>query len=88
MQLDGGTARWRAALIATGVASGVAFVALALAVAGGPLPIDLTVAEWLRPLRLGFTGAVIDAFNLLGQALVWDALVVVVAIALGLRGRP
>jgi len=30
---------------------------------------------------------VIDAFNLLGQALVWDALVVVVAIALWLRGR-
>ena len=78
---------WRAVLLATAVASGIAFVLLALGVAGGPLGMDLTLNDGLRPLRFGLTGTVIDAVNLLGEPLVWDLLVLVVALVLWLRGR-
>jgi undecaprenyl-diphosphatase len=77
---------WRAVLIATAAASATAFVALALAVAGGPLAIDVTLNESMRPLSSGVMGIAIDAINFLGQALLWDPLVLIVAVGLWLRG--
>jgi undecaprenyl-diphosphatase len=74
------------ALVLIAAGSAAAFILLALAVAAAPLDIDLTVAQWLRPLRSGLTGVVVDALNLLGQALVWDGLLLVLAIVLWLRG--
>ena len=65
----------------------MAFVSLAFAVAGGPLPVDLSVAAALRPLDGGAASAVIAAFNLLGQAPVWDSLLVVAAVVLWMRGQ-
>ncbi len=79
--------RWRNPLVATAAVSAAAFVALALAVAGGPLPIDRSAAASLPALHAGLTGAAIDAVNLLGGALVWDSLVALLAIALWLRGK-
>jgi membrane-associated phospholipid phosphatase len=84
---DAGAGRRRVALVATAGVFGLAFLALALVVGGGPLPIDLTVAVALQPLRFGVIGSLVAAVNLLGQPFVWDALVAVIAIALWLRGR-
>jgi undecaprenyl-diphosphatase len=69
------------------IVSGLAFLALALVVAGGPLPIDLAAADALRPLQAGLAGQIIDSVNVLGQPATWDSLVVLTGIALWLSGR-
>ena len=81
--LVGARARW---LAANAIVAAALFVGLALAIASGPLPIDVSVASALAPLRSGPTGVVLDAFNVAGQALVWDPLVALLALALWVRG--
>jgi undecaprenyl-diphosphatase len=83
---DRPVATTQALLAGLAVVSAIGFVLLALAVTAGPLAIDTTVADWLRPARLGLTGVVVDALNLLGQALLWDALVLAVSGLLWWRG--
>jgi undecaprenyl-diphosphatase len=79
--------RWRNALLATALVAAAAFVALGIAVAPGPLPIDRTAASALLPLHAGPIGALIDALDVLGSALLWDALVAGIAVLLWVRGR-
>jgi membrane-associated phospholipid phosphatase len=69
------------------IAGGVAFVALALLVRGGPLPVDLALNDGLRPLHAGVVGAVVDLLDFIGQPLVWDLVVVLGGVGLWRRGH-
>ena len=80
------SARGRRALVAVAPVSGAAFVGLAVVIAAGPLALDLSVADALAPLRSGPIGVLVAAFNLVGQALIWDPLVFALAVLLWWRG--
>jgi undecaprenyl-diphosphatase len=78
--------RWRNVLWATAAVALAAFGVLGWAAASGPLPIDRSVASALLPLHAGAVGSAIDVIDVLGSALVWDAIVALVGVALWLRG--
>lgn len=76
-----------APLVALAALAGLAFAVLAIVVAGGPLAVDLSVADALRPFSDGVTGILVRLLNLLGQAPAWDSLLVILAAALWMRGH-
>jgi membrane-associated phospholipid phosphatase len=63
----------------------IALIILGSLVGSGPLPVDLSIREALRvgsPVRLP-----LDLLNTIGDPLVWDGAVALVAAAVWLRGR-
>jgi undecaprenyl-diphosphatase len=76
---------WDRGMAVVAVLLAVALVILGSLVGSGPLPVDLSIREALRvggpvPLPL-------DLLNTIGDPLVWDGAVILIAAAVWLRGR-